>query len=98
MSTKDFKKRLEEQKRKDEQKMNKHFSINDKEINVNCNNLYIRDEAELYECIEDIMFTTKGEVFKKNKIFDLQSITDVNYNLQFLGSKDDNKLFFKVIR
>ena len=97
---KDFKKRIAEQKKADEERrwklMHKSFEINNKQIEVNCGNSYIKDEATLQMVIEDILDVTHGQTITKGKVWELSRICDVDYDIAFLGCKN-NKLYFNVI-
>ena len=67
---KDFKKRIAEQKKTDEERrwklMHKSFEINNKQIEVNCGDSYI-DEDEIKMTVRDILDTTKGKTIVKNR-------------------------------
>ena len=76
--------------------MHKSFEINNKQIEVNCGNSYIKDEATLQMVIEDILDVTHGQTITKGKVWELSRICDVNYDIAFRGCKDD-KLYFNVI-
>ena len=97
--SKDFKKRIAEQKKADEERrwklMHKSFEINNKQIEVNCGNSYI-DEDEIKMVITDILDVTHGQTITKDKIWELSRICDVDYDIAFLGCKN-NKLYFNVI-
>ena len=97
---KDFKKRIAEQKKADEERrwklMHKSFEINNKQIEVNCGNSYIKDEATLQMVVRDILNATHGQTITKGKVWELSRICDVNYDITFLGCKN-NKLYFNVI-
>ena len=97
---KDFKKRIAEQKKADEERrwklMHKSFEINNKQIEVNCGNSYIKDEATLQMVIEDILDVTHGQTITKGKVWELSRICDVDYDIAFRGFKN-NKLYFNVI-
>ena len=96
---KDFKKRIAEQKKSDEERrwkiMHRSFEINDKQIEVNCGNSYI-DEEEIKMVITDILDVTHGQTITKGKVWELSRICDVNYDITFLGCKN-NKLYFNAI-
>lgn len=96
---KDFKKRIAEQKKVDNERrwklMHKSFEINNKQIEVNCSDSYI-DEATLQMVIEDILNATHGQTITKGKVWELSRICDVNYDMAFRGCKND-KLYFNVI-
>ena len=96
---KDFKKRIAEQKKADEERrwklMHKSFEINNKQIEVNCGNYYIKDE-EIEMVIEDILDVTHGQTITKGKVWELSRICDVDYDIAFRGCKND-KLYFNVI-
>ena len=96
---KDFKKRIAEQKKADEERrwklMHKSFEINNKQIEVNCGNYYIKDE-EIEMVIEDILDVTHGQTITKGKVWELSRICDVDYDIVFRGCKND-KLYFNVI-
>lgn len=97
---KDFKKRIAEQKKADNERrwklMHKSFEINNKQVEVNCGNSYIKDEATLQMVIEDILDVTHGQTITKGKVWELNKICDVDYDIAFRGCKDD-KLYFNVI-
>ena len=97
---KDFKKRIAEQKKADEERrwklMHKSFEINNKQIEVNCGNSYIEDEETLQTVIADILDVTHGQTITKGKVWELSKICDVDYDIAFRGVKD-NKLYFNVI-
>ena len=97
---KDFKKRIAEQKKADEERrwklMHKSFEINNKQVEVNCGNSYIEDEETLQTVIADILNATHGQTITKGKVWELSRICDVNYDITFLGCKN-NKLYFNVI-
>ena len=97
---KDFKKRIAEQKKVDNERrwksMHKNFEINNKQVEVNCGNSYIKDEATLQMVIEDILDVTHGQTITKGKVWELSRICDVDYDISFLGCKN-NKLYFNVI-
>ena len=97
---KDFKKRIAEQKKADEERrwklMHKSFEINNKQIEVNCGNSYIKDEATLQMVIEDILDVTHGQTITKGKVWELSRICDVDYDIAFRGFKN-NKLYFNII-
>ena len=97
---KDFKKRIAEQKKADNERrwkiMHKSFEINNKQVEVNCGNYYIKDEATLQMVIEDILDVTHGQTITKGKVWELSRICDVDYDIAFRGFKD-NKLYFNVI-
>ena len=94
----DFKKRIAEQKAKDERKKyemyHKDFKVKGLEVNVDCNNTYI-DQEELEMTIDDILATTKGTTIERGKVFKLDEVADLNFDLVFKGSAE-NKLYFKV--
>ena len=96
---KDFKKRIAEQKKTDNERrwklMHKSFEINNKQIEVNCGNSYI-DEEEIRTVVRDILNATHGQTITKGKVWELSRICDVNYDITFLGCKN-NKLYFNVI-
>ena len=97
---KDFKKRIAEQKKADEERrwklMHKSFEINDKQIEVNCGNYYI-DEEEIRMTVRDILNITKGKTIVKNREFNVGDCSDVGFQkVIFKGCKDD-KLYFNVI-
>ena len=97
---KDFKKRIAEQKKADEERrwklMHKSFEINNKQIEVNCGNSYI-DEDEIRMTVRDILDTTKGKTIVKNREFNVGCCSDVSFEkIVFLGCKN-NKLYFNVI-
>ena len=96
---KDFKKRMAEQKKADEERrwklMHKSFEINDKQVEVDCSNYYIKDE-EIKMVIEDILDVTHGQTITKGKVWELSRICDVDYDIAFRGFKN-NKLYFNVI-
>ena len=96
---KDFKKRMAEQKKADEERrwklMHKSFEINDNQVEVDCGNSYI-DEATLQMVIEDILDVTHGQTITKGKVWELSRICDVDYDIAFRGFKN-NKLYFNVI-
>ena len=97
---KDFKKRIAEQKKVDEERrwklMHKSFEINNKQIEVNCGDSYIKDEATLQMVIEDILDVTHGQTITKGKVWELSRICDVDYDIAFRGFKN-NKLYFNII-
>ena len=96
---KDFKKRIAEQKKADEERrwklMHKSFEINNKQVEVNCGNYYTNDE-EKKMVVRDILNATHGQTITKGKVWELSRICDVNYDITFLGCKN-NKLYFNVI-
>ena len=96
---KDFKRRISEQKKADEERrwklMHKSFEINNKQVEVNCGNSYI-DEEEIRMVITDILDVTHGQTITKGKVWELSKICDVNYDITFLGCKN-NKLYFNAI-
>ena len=96
---KDFKKRIAEQKKVDGERrwklMHKSFEINNKQIEVNCGDSYI-DEEEIRMVITDILDVTHGQTITKGKVWELSRICDVDYDMTFLGYKN-NKLYFNVI-
>lgn len=96
---KDFKKRIAEQKKADNERrwklMHKSFEINNKQVEVNCGDSYI-DEEEIKTVITDILDVTHGQTITKGKVWELSKICDVNYDITFRGFKD-NKLYFNVI-
>ena len=96
---KDFKKRIAEQKKAGEERrwklMHKSFEINNKQIEVDCSNYYIKDE-EIEMVIEDILDVTHGQTITKGKVWELSRICDVDYDIAFRGCKND-KLYFNVI-
>ena len=96
---KDFKKRIAEQKKADEERrwklMHKSFEINNKQIEVNCGDSYI-DEEEIRMVVRDILNATHGQTITKGKVWELSRICDVDYDMTFLGYKN-NKLYFNVI-
>ena len=96
---KDFKKRIAEQKKADEERrwklMHKSFEINNKQIEVNCGDSYI-DEDEIRMTVRDILDTTKGKTIVKNREFNVGCCSDVGFEkIVFKGSKDD-VLYFDV--
>ena len=97
---KDFKKRIAEQKKADEERrwklMHKSFEINNKQVEVDCSNYYIKDEHELQTVIADILDVTHGQTITKGKVWELSRICDVDYDIAFRGFKD-NKLYFNII-
>lgn len=97
---KDFKKRIAEQKKADEERrwklMHKSFEINNKQVEVDCSNYYIKDEETLQMVIEDILDVTHGQTITKGKVWELSRICDVDYDVAFRGCKND-KLYFNVI-
>ena len=97
---KDFKKRIAEQKKADNERrwksMHKNFEINNKQVEVDCSNYYIKDEHELQTVIADILDVTHGQTITKGKVWELSRICDVDYDITFLGCKSD-KLYFNVI-
>lgn len=96
---KDFKKRIAEQKKADNERrwksMHKSFEINDKQVEVDCSNYYIKDE-EIKMVITDILDVTHGQTITKGKVWELSRICDVDYDISFLGCKN-NKLYFNAI-
>ena len=96
---KDFKKRIAEQKKADNERrwksMHKNFEINNKQVEVDCSNYYIKDE-EIEMVIEDILDVTHGQTITKGKVWELSRICDVDYDIAFRGFKD-NKLYFNII-
>ena len=96
---KDFKKRIAEQKKADNERrwksMHKNFEINDKQVEVDCSNYYIKDE-EIKMVITDILDVTHGQTITKGKVWELSRICDVDYDIAFRGCKN-NKLYFNVI-
>ena len=84
---KDFKKRIAEQKKADNERrwklMHKSFEINNKQVEVNCGNSYI-DEDEIRMTVRDILDTTKGKTIVKNI-----EIADIGYsdNVIVLGGE-----------
>ena len=96
---KDLKKRIAEQKKADEERrwksMHKNFEINNKQVEVDCSNYYIKDE-EIEMVIEDILDVTHGQTITKGKVWELSRICDVDYDIAFRGCKND-KLYFNVI-
>ena len=97
---KDFKKRIAEQKKADEERrwklMHKSFEINNKQIEVNCGDSYI-DEDEIRMTVRDILNATKGKTIVKNREFNVGCCSDVSFEkIVFLGCKN-NKLYFNVI-
>lgn len=97
---KDFKKRIAEQKKVDNERrwksMHKNFEINNKQVEVNCGNSYIEDEEEIKTVITDILNATHGQTITKGKVWELSRICDVNYDIAFRGFKND-KLYFNII-
>ena len=97
---KDFKKRIAEQKKADNERrwksMHKNFEINNKQVEVDCSNYYIKDEHELQTVIADILDITHGQTITKGKVWELSRICDVDYDIAFRGFKD-NKLYFNII-
>ena len=96
---KDFKKRIAEQKKADEERrwklMHKSFEINNKQIEVNCGNSYI-DEEEIRMTIKDILNITKGKTIVKNREFNVGCCSDVGFDkIVFIGCKDD-VLYFDI--
>ena len=96
---KDFKKRIAEQKKADEERMwklmHKSFEINNKQIEVNCGNSYI-DEEEIKTTVRDILNITKGKTIVKNREFNVGCCSDVGFEkIVFKGSKDD-VLYFDI--
>lgn len=96
---KDFKKRIAEQKKADEERrwklMHKSFEINNKQVEVNCGNSYI-DEEEIRMTVRDILNITKGKTIVKNREFNVGCCSDVNFDkIVFKGSKDD-VLYFDI--
>ena len=75
--------------------MHKSFEINNKQIEVDCSNYYIKDE-EIEMVIEDILDVTHGQTITKGKVWELSRICDVDYDIAFRGCKND-KLYFNVI-
>ena len=96
---KDFKKRIAEQKKADNERrwksMHKNFEINNKQVEVDCSNYYIKDE-EIKMVITDILDVTHGQTITKGKVWELSRICDVDYDIAFRGFKD-NKLYFNII-
>ena len=96
---KDFKKRIAEQKKADNERrwksMHKNFEINNKQVEVDCSNYYIKDE-EIKMVITDILDVTHGQTITKGKVWELSRICDVDYDIAFRGCKND-KLYFNVI-
>ena len=97
---KDFKKRIAEQKKADEERrwklMHKSFEINNKQVEVNCGNYYIEDEEEIKMTVRDILNITKGKTIVKNREFNVGCCSDVGFDkIVFKGSKDD-VLYFDV--
>ena len=96
---KDFKKRIAEQKKADNERrwksMHKNFEINNKQVEVDCSNYYIKDE-EIKMTICDILNITRGTTIVKNKEFNVGDCSDVGFQkVIFKGCKDD-KLYFNV--
>ena len=96
---KDFKKRIVEQKKADEERrwklMHKSFEINNKQIEVNCGNSYI-DEEEIMMTVRDILDTTKGKTIVKNREFNVGCCSDVGFDkIVFKGCRDD-VLYFDI--
>ena len=75
--------------------MHKNFEINNKQVEVDCSNYYIKDE-EIEMVIEDILDVTHGQTITKGKVWELSRICDVDYDIAFRGFKD-NKLYFNII-
>lgn len=96
---KDFKKRIAEQKKVDQERrwklMHKSFEINDKQIEVNCGNSYI-NEDEIRMTVRDILNITKGKTIVKNREFNVGCCSDVGFEkIVFKGCKDDI-LYFDI--
>ena len=96
---KDFKKRIAEQKKADQERrwklMHKSFEINDKQIEVNCGNSYI-NEDEIRMTVRDILNITKGKTIVKNREFNVGCCSDVGFEkIVFTGCKDD-VLYFHI--
>ena len=96
---KDFKKRIAEQKKVDEERrwklMHKSFEINNKQIEVNCGDSYI-DEDEIKMTVRDILNATKGKTIVKNREFNVGCCSDVGFEkIVFKGCKDD-VLYFDI--
>ena len=96
---KDFKKRIAEQKKADEERrwklMHKSFEINNKQIEVNCGNSYI-DGDEIRMTVRDILDTTKGKTIVKNREFNVGCCSDVGFEkIVFKGCRDD-VLYFDI--
>lgn len=96
---KDFKKRIAEQKKVDQERrwklMHKSFEINDKQIEVNCGNSYI-NEDEIRMTVRDILNITKGKTIVKNREFNVGCCSDVGFEkIVFKGCKDD-VLYFDI--
>ena len=97
---KDFKKRIAEQKKADEERrwklMHKSFEINNKQIEVNCGDSYIKDEEEIKMTIKDILNITKGKTIVKNREFNVGCCSDVGFDkIVFKGCRDD-VLYFDI--
>lgn len=96
---KDFKKRIAEQKKADNERrwksMHKNFEINDKQVEVDCSNYYIKDE-EIKMVITDILNITKGKTIVKNREFNVGCCSDVSFEkIVFKGCRDD-VLYFDI--
>ena len=96
---KDFKQRIAEQKKADQERrwkiMHKSFEINDKQIEVNCGNSYI-NEDEIRMTVRDILNITKGKTIVKNREFNVGCCSDVGFEkIVFKGCKDD-VLYFDI--
>ena len=93
---KEFRERINQQKKKDEEKHERTFIIKGKEVVVDINTCRVNTK-ELNCIMSDIFATTVNEVYEKNRIFHLNTVCDFSYDLKFLGVSKDKKLYFRLI-
>ena len=92
----DFKKRINKQKEEDKKRHERTYMVKNIEVIVDINTCKVNTN-ELGLIINDLLNTTKNEVYQKNKIFHLNIVCDFSYDLEFLGVSKDKKLYFKLI-
>ena len=100
MTTKEFKKRIMEQKRVDEKRraeiLRRELVIDNFDIVVKTNNIYVKTD-ELKDIIGDILSFSKGSTIKKNEVFKLSNVSDCIFDMKFLGKDKEMVLHFELV-
>lgn len=93
---KEFRERINKQKEEEKKRHERTYMVKNIEVIVDINTCKVSTN-ELGLIINDLLNTTKNEVYQKNKIFHLNTVCDFSYDLEFLGVSKDKKLYFKLI-
>lgn len=100
MTTKEFKRKIMEQKRIDEKKraelLKRELTVDNHNVIVRTNNIYVKTD-ELQFIIEDILSSSKNTTIKKNEVFKLSNVSDCVFDMKFLGKDKDLVLHFELI-